>query len=193
MALHLERPHHLDKEAAREQVAEVVEEIAPMIKAGYHWEGDRMTFKGRGVRGAIEVDDRMVRVEVVRSPLLPVSERWLRKQIEERLDAHFPPPERRPPPDGGKPSTDAISEPEPSPHVSSPDASDESNAKKETPKDTASDEGRVTRLITPLVDLAEDTAQNALRIASVVSKASFHIAREVLRSDHEPGLDDTKE
>ncbi len=176
MAIHLERTHHLDREAAREQVAEVVEEIAPLIKAKYHWEGDRLAFRGRGVRGAIEVDDDAVRVEVVRSPLLPVSERWLRTQIGERLETHFPEPSdapnEAPSPDTRPPPAPSV-EPVPS-HT--PAGSDE----------PGSGVSPMKRLHSPLTDLAGETAQNALRIASLASKASFHIARELLRSGDDP-------
>jgi putative polyhydroxyalkanoate system protein len=183
MAIHLERTHHLDKAAAREQVAEVVEEIAPLIKAKYHWEGDRLTFRGRGVRGAIEVDDEAVRVEVVRSPLLPVSERWLRARIEERLEAHFPEPTRAP---EAVPPSDAT----PSPPAPEPAGEAETARTHGTP--TPPRDAPVTKLISPLTDLAGEAAHNALRIASLASKASFHIAREILRTDDEPGPEDPK-
>ncbi len=203
MAIHLERAHHLGKAAAREQVAEVVEEIAPMIKAKYHWEGDRLAFRGRGVRGAIEVDDAAVRVEVVRSPLLPVSERWLRDRIEERLEAHFPEPTRAPegaPPSDAMPSHEPATEPpdeaqnartvgSPPSHEPATEPSDE--AQNARVNETPSGDAPVTKLIAPLTDLAGEAARNALRLASLTSKASFHLAREILRTD-EPGPDDAE-
>ncbi|WP_457653598.1 polyhydroxyalkanoic acid system family protein [Rhodocaloribacter sp.] len=212
MAIHLERTHHLDKAAARAQVAEVVEEIAPLIKAKYHWEGDRLAFRGRGVRGAIEVDDDAVRVEVVRSPLLPVSERWLRDRIGERLAAHFPEeaplpepspaPEAASPPDGTPPShepatgpaneaDDAGTDGAPSPHEPATGPANEADdARGDEADDEDTDEVPATKLIAPLTNLAGEAARNTLRIASLASKASFHIAREILRTDDEPGPED---
>ena len=188
MAIHLERTHHLDKAAAREQVAEVVEEIAPLIKAKYHWDGDRLAFRGRGVRGAIKVDDDAVRVEVVRSPLLPVSERWLRDRIEERLEAHFPEPTRAP---EGAPPSDAMPSPSEAPPPAPEPAGDTETARTHGTT-TSPGDAPVTKLISPLTDLAGEAARNTLRIASLASKASFHIAREILRTDDGPGPDDTE-
>lgn len=203
MAIHLERPHHLNAQAAREQVAEVVEEIAPLIRAKYQWEGDRMTFRGRGVKGAIEVDDEMVRVEVVRSPLLPVSEKWLLSKIEERLDAHFPPPVdpagRPPAPENSGPADDSPSASE-AEQVSAETkhegvAADEASPS-DAPGEKADDESSeppVAPFISPLVDLAEETTEQALKIASLASKASFRLARNLLRTEDDGDLSSAKD
>lgn len=92
MAIEITRTHHTDRATARRHVESFAEHLSSKLKIRYGWEGDRLTFKRTGAKGAVEVDDAHVHVHVTRGKLLPVSETWLRAQIEEELDRYFPPP-----------------------------------------------------------------------------------------------------
>ncbi len=89
MAVDISRSHHMDKATSRR----VVEKIAASLRESFHfdntWHGDRLSFERIGVNGYIDIADHQVRVYVRRSFLLPVSEAWIRKQVEAALDEHI--------------------------------------------------------------------------------------------------------
>lgn len=73
----------------------------------YGWKGQRLEFKRIGVKGNIDVTDSEIRVEVKLNPLVPVSDVWLKREIERQMDEALlqqraasapPPPEPEPAP-----------------------------------------------------------------------------------------------
>ena len=64
----------------------MVEAIAASLSRNLHlaylWEGDRLTFKRTGVHGHIDLEEGAVHVFVKKGRLLPVSETWIRQQVE---------------------------------------------------------------------------------------------------------------
>lgn len=89
MAVDITRSHHLDKATTRRMVEQIAASLNEQLSFTYTWEGDRLTFARTGVNGYIELAETTVRVYVRKSPLLPVSEAWIRQQVEEALDEHL--------------------------------------------------------------------------------------------------------
>ncbi len=89
MAVQISRRHHLGKAATRKMVEEIATSLGQKLTFRYHWEGDRLSFKRTGVYGHIDVADHEVRVFVSKSPLLPVSEGWIRAQVEAVMDQYL--------------------------------------------------------------------------------------------------------
>lgn len=70
-------------------VEEIAASLNQMLHFHYHWEGDRLAFKRTGVHGHIDVADHEVHVFVSKSPLLPVSEGWIRAKVEAVMDQYL--------------------------------------------------------------------------------------------------------
>jgi putative polyhydroxyalkanoate system protein len=91
MAIEIHRAHHLDQAASRQLVEALAEELAEDLNLRYHWEGDRMVFRRPGAHGHIEVEDGEVRIYVKKNAFVPISESWIREQIEAHLNEHLGP------------------------------------------------------------------------------------------------------
>jgi putative polyhydroxyalkanoate system protein len=89
MAIEILRRHPLTREEARMRIEDLAARIAGVLGGQYGWEGDRMLFESRTANGFIEVGDGDVLVYLNKSRMLPVSETWLREQIETQIDAHL--------------------------------------------------------------------------------------------------------
>ena len=89
MAVDITRTHHLDKEASRRLVEKIAAALDDKLHFKYAWEGDQLTFRRSGVHGYIAIADHQVRVYVRKSRLLPVSEGWIRQQVEAALDEYL--------------------------------------------------------------------------------------------------------
>ena len=89
MAVQITRSHHLDKATTRRMVEDIATSLSQKLSFRYHWEADRLVFKRTGVSGHIDVDDHRVDVFVSKSPLLPVSEGWIRSQVEAVMDEYL--------------------------------------------------------------------------------------------------------
>lgn len=100
MAVDVRRPHHRSQTDARRLVEAMAEDLAARLKLTRQWDAhpgaaDRLVFQGTGVNGFIDVDEAEVHVHVERRFFLPVSERWIRARVEERMDEHLAPPPSR--------------------------------------------------------------------------------------------------
>ncbi len=89
MAVEIQRTHHLNKAATREMVEEIAASLGTKLNMTYRWEDDRLVFQRVGVKGHIAVADHTVRVFVSKSPLLPISEGWIRTQVEAVMDQYL--------------------------------------------------------------------------------------------------------
>ncbi|RMG63498.1 MAG: hypothetical protein D6715_11205, partial [Calditrichaeota bacterium] len=56
----------------------------------YSWEDNRLSFHRTGIKGYIDVRDNHIEVFIQKNFLLPISDHWLREQVAEHLDRHFP-------------------------------------------------------------------------------------------------------
>lgn len=89
MALEITRTHSLDKAETRRMVEAIAASLSRDLHLSYTWEGDRLLFKRTGVNGHIDVDDSAVHVVVKKGRLLPVSEAWIRQQVEAVMDQYL--------------------------------------------------------------------------------------------------------
>ena len=86
MAVDISRSHHMDKATTRRVVEKIAVTLRESIHFDYGWHGDRLTFERLGVKGFIDIADHRVRIFVQTSPLLPVSDSWIREKVEAALD-----------------------------------------------------------------------------------------------------------
>lgn len=89
MPLEISRSHHLDKATTRRMVEQMVATLNEKLPFTYRWNGDRLHFEQVGIKGHIDIADHQVRVFVNKSPLLPVSETWIREQVEATMDQYL--------------------------------------------------------------------------------------------------------
>jgi putative polyhydroxyalkanoate system protein len=98
MSFELQHAHHLDRAQARSRVEALVRDLQAQVPLTCRWEGDLLVISHSGLHGHIEVTDALLHLRLHRRAWLPVSEAWLRAQVEAELRRHFPPPEPLPPP-----------------------------------------------------------------------------------------------
>ena len=79
----------MDKATTRRVVEKIAASLRDSLHFDYHWQGDRLTFERIGVNGYIDIADHQVRIYVKRSFMLPVSESWIRQQVESALDEYI--------------------------------------------------------------------------------------------------------
>ena len=89
MAIDISRSHHMDKATTRRVVEKIATSLGQSLHFTYTWHEDRLTFERIGVKGYIDIADHRVRVFVRKSPLLPVTEDWIRQQVETSLDKYI--------------------------------------------------------------------------------------------------------
>lgn len=89
MAIQINRPHALGKQKAREMVEAIAVSLRQQLSLSYAWQGDRLTFKRTGITGHIDVLEHTVEVYIKRSRLVPVSEGWIRAQVEAVMDQYL--------------------------------------------------------------------------------------------------------
>ena len=89
MAIEIERPHQLGRARTRAMVEEIAATLARELNLTYAWEADRLVFRRRGLHGHIEVEDEAVRVFVQKGRLVPVSEAWIRREVEAVMDEYL--------------------------------------------------------------------------------------------------------
>ncbi|BAU77000.1 polyhydroxyalkanoic acid system family protein [Metapseudomonas furukawaii] len=87
--IHVERPHHLGREAVREKAEKLAERLAREYDVRYQWRGDTLEFKRSGADGEIEVNDAKVRVEVKLGLLLSAMSGSIKREIEKALDEYL--------------------------------------------------------------------------------------------------------
>lgn len=79
----------MDKATTRRVVEKIAESLRASLHFDYQWQGDRLTFERVGVNGHIDIADHQVRIYIKRSFMLPVSESWIREQVEATLDEYI--------------------------------------------------------------------------------------------------------
>ena len=79
----------MDKATTRQVVEKIATSLRDSLHFDYQWQGDRLTFKRTGVNGFIDIADHRVRIYVKKSFMLPVSESWIREQVEAALDEYI--------------------------------------------------------------------------------------------------------
>ena len=89
MAVEITRPHMLGKPEARRMVEAIAASLSTKLNLSYAWSGDRLTFKRTGVNGHIDVEDDAVHVFIKKGRLLPVSDAWIRQQVETTMDEYL--------------------------------------------------------------------------------------------------------
>lgn len=91
MVVHVTRTHSLGAHAVRRRVEDIARDLSRDLRVRYTWEGDQLIFHRRGAKGHISIDEEAVHVTVKTSRLLPVSDSWLRAEVEKLLDEHLTP------------------------------------------------------------------------------------------------------
>ena len=89
MAVQINRPHALGKQQARAMVEDIAVSLRQKLSLSYEWEGDRLIFKRTGITGHIDVAEHAVEVYIKRSRLVPVSEGWIRAQVEAVMNQYL--------------------------------------------------------------------------------------------------------
>lgn len=105
MSVELQHAHHLERAQARIRVEALVRDLQAQVPLACRWEGDTLVIWHSGLHGQIEVTDTLLHLRLHRRAWLPVSEAWLRAQVEAELRRHFPPPEPLPPPPAETPAS----------------------------------------------------------------------------------------
>ncbi len=92
MAIRMSRAHQLPREQARQIVDRVARELQQDLGLSYTWENNLLRFQRMGIQGHIEVLADCIEVFIQKSFLVPISEHWLKEQVTQYLDRHFPDP-----------------------------------------------------------------------------------------------------
>jgi putative polyhydroxyalkanoate system protein len=91
MAVSVTRLHPFDHATARKRVDVLAETLSRKLNLRTSWEGNRLSFRRTGAKGHIDVTPDHIHVEIRTSPLLPLSDDRLRRQVNAVLDEHIPP------------------------------------------------------------------------------------------------------
>ena len=89
MAVQINRAHTLGKQKARAMVEDIAVSLRQKLGLHYEWQGDHLTFKRTGITGHIDVQEDTVDVYIKRSRLVPVSESWIRTQVEAVMNQYL--------------------------------------------------------------------------------------------------------
>ncbi|MDX1546931.1 MAG: polyhydroxyalkanoic acid system family protein [Rhodothermales bacterium] len=89
MAVEIHRPHTLGRAKTRQMVEAIAASLEEKLKLRHAWQGDRLVFRRTGLDGHIDVEDHAVHVYVRKGRLLPVSEGWIRQQVEAVMDEYL--------------------------------------------------------------------------------------------------------
>ena len=84
--IHIERPHTLDHEHAREKVDRLAEDLAARYQVDYGWEGDELVFRRSGVNGRIHVEPSMLVVDVQLGFMAAMFRGAIESSVEQKLD-----------------------------------------------------------------------------------------------------------
>ena len=79
----------MEIEEARIEVDKIAMELSEDLGITCQWENNRLIFKRLGINGYIEIKNSEIRIHVEKSFFVPVSDEWIRKHIETRLDQHI--------------------------------------------------------------------------------------------------------
>jgi putative polyhydroxyalkanoate system protein len=82
----VERPHSLGKEKAREKAELLVEKLADKYGIEHEWIGDSVKLEGKGAKGAVHVEDALVRVNLDLNFFLSAMSGQIQAEVEKQLD-----------------------------------------------------------------------------------------------------------
>ena len=82
----VERPHSLGKEKAREKAELLVEKLAEKYGIKHEWDGDRVKLEGKGAKGAVDVEDALVRINLELNFFLSAMSGQIQTEVERQLD-----------------------------------------------------------------------------------------------------------
>lgn len=82
----VERPHSLGKAKAREKAELLVEKLADKYGIEHEWNGDSVKLEGKGAKGAVDVEDALVRVNLELNFFLSAMSGQIQAEVERQLD-----------------------------------------------------------------------------------------------------------
>lgn len=82
----VERPHSLGKEKAREKAELLVEKLADKYGIEHEWSGDTVKLEGKGAKGAVDVGEDFVRVNLELNFFLSAMSGQIQAEVERQLD-----------------------------------------------------------------------------------------------------------
>jgi putative polyhydroxyalkanoate system protein len=82
----VERPHSLGKEKAREKAELLVQKLADKYGIEHEWSGDQVKLEGKGAKGAVDVEDSFVRVNLELNFFLSAMSGQIQTEVERQLD-----------------------------------------------------------------------------------------------------------
>lgn len=86
MAIRIHRSHSLGKKGIREKLEAVKDQLAAELDLDMTWKGDRIVFNKMGVEGYVAYDEDSLEIHAKKPFYVPVSESWLKEQIENSID-----------------------------------------------------------------------------------------------------------
>lgn len=90
--LHIERPHDLDPQAARERLDQAVRHLAESLEVAWQWEDERLLLRRPGASGSVEVTGDRIILDLRLGLLLSPFKHHIEQAITEALDAELGPP-----------------------------------------------------------------------------------------------------
>ncbi|MCK9800433.1 polyhydroxyalkanoic acid system protein [Pseudomonas chlororaphis] len=82
----VERAHGLGKEAARAKAEQLAQKLADQYGLEPKWAGDTLNLKRSGVKGAVQVGDDSIKVDVELGLLMSAMSGMIKSEIEKALD-----------------------------------------------------------------------------------------------------------
>lgn len=73
----------------REKLTAIMEDLGQELGLESTWKQDTIHFNRMGVTGTVTFDDKQLRIQARIPFYVPVSEAWLREQIEARIDHYL--------------------------------------------------------------------------------------------------------
>ena len=85
--IHIIKSHKQDIETARQHVEETAVSLAQRFGAKYHWDQDKVLFKGAGVKGYLAIESDHIEVKMELSFMLTAFKSKIEQEINSRLEA----------------------------------------------------------------------------------------------------------
>ena len=85
----IERSHEQTADEARRAVESLAQELTDRFGISYHWQDDSLYFERAGVKGQIELEPGMVRIDARLGFLLAAFKYQLEQEIHREMDQLF--------------------------------------------------------------------------------------------------------
>ncbi len=82
----VERPHSLGKDKAREKAELLAGKLGDKYGIEHRWNGDTVSLDGKGVKGTVQVEDALVRVDIELNFILSAMSSTIQSEVERQLD-----------------------------------------------------------------------------------------------------------